>query len=766
MTVTASTNSSPAVQYMQVYVDNQLQYTTYTTSLSASIPMTVGKHDLVVQAYNGTFMKTPLSVTIIAPPPPPSGTPASCTPTSTTAVTVCTPTPNATVASPMTVTASTNSSPAVQYMQIYVDNQLQYTTHTTSLSASIPMTAGKHYLVVQAYNGGFMKTPLYVTITAAPPTPSISISPSSTTLALSGTWQFTTSVTDEPSTAVSWTVDSVAGGDATTGIITVNGLYTAPGTPGTHTVTATSNSDASLTASATVTVANNPPSSGVYTYKYDNGRTGLNSNESKLTVAAVTNGANFGKLGTWTVDGSVYTQPLYVPGVSLTSGTYNVLYVGTENDSIYALNADVPGSVLWKRSFLTATATIGHGYTGGRTSIGGNVGITGTPVIDPATNWMYVVVRTTEGGNQVQRLHAIDITTGADVLTAAAINPVVSGTGLGNNGVGQVPFLPLTQNQRPALLLTNGIVFVTFASFSDYDPYHGWVIAFDATSLDFIDAYNATPNGGGGGSWMAGAGPAGDSDGNVYFATGNGRPDATALFDPPNDLPNSFLKLNVIGGKLTLVDYFSPYNAKCLSADDLDLGSSGPTLIPDQFAGHSILALGSKEGRAYLLDQNDLGKFHAGSDSQILSSVLFNPAACGQAAFNANAPLRVYGSPAYWNGNIYFGSAFGPLRQYNISNGTLVKTALSAHLYPGNGQTGRGPLTIVSANGTANAIVWTAENDLTGKGWLRAFDATNVANQLYFTNFGAGGNFIIPMVINGNLYVTGQATVYKYGLLH
>ncbi len=606
--------------------------------------------------------------------------------------------------------------------------------------------------------------------TGAGPAASISISPSSTTVTLSGTQQFTASVTGASSTTVSWAVNGVAGGSAATGTITSNGLYTAS-TPGTYTVTATSASDASLVASAMVNVPNPPPPpppppiSGVYTYKYDNGRSGLNANESKLTVAAVTNGANFGKLGSWTVDGSIYTQPLYVPGVSINGVTYNVLYVGTENDSVYALNADVPGTVLWKRSFLTSTATIGHGYTGGRTSIGGDVGITGTPVIDPVTNWMYVVVRTTEGGNQVQRLHAIDITTGADVLNAAPINPVVSGTGSGNDGVGHVPFQPLTQNQRPALLLNNGVVYVTFASFSDYDPYHGWVIAFNAASLDFIDAYNATPNGGGGGSWMAGAGPAGDSDGNVYFATGNGRPDATALFDPPNDLPNSFLKLNVIGGKLTLVDYFSPYNAVCLSADDLDLGSSGPTLIPDQIAGTSVIALGSKEGRAYLLDQNHLGKFQSGSDSQILSSVLFNPAACGQAAFNASAPLRVYGSPAYWNGNIYFGSAFGPLRQYDITSGKLTQKALSTHLYPGNGQTGRGPLTIVSSNGTSNAIVWTAENDLNGNGWLRAFDATNVANQLYVTDFGAGGNFIIPMVIDGNVYVSGHATLYKYGLL-
>jgi hypothetical protein len=226
------------------------------------------------------------------------------------------------------------------------------------------------------------------------------------------------------------------------------------------------------------------------------------------------------------------------------------------------------------------------------------------------------------------------------------------------------------------------------------------------------------------------------------------------------------VKLKLIGGKLTLVDYFSPYNAVCLTADDLDLGSSGPTLIPDAFAGHSILALGSKEGRAYLLDQNDLGKFHSGNDSQVLSSVLFNPAACGQSGFNANTPLRVYGSPAYWNGNIYFGSAFGPLRQYKITSGTLAQTATSSHLFPGSGQNGRGPLVMVSSNGTSNAIVWTAENDLNGNGWLRAFDATNVANALFSSNFGPGSNFIIPMVVDGHVYVSGQGKLYKYGLLH
>jgi hypothetical protein len=687
---------------------------------------------------------------------------AVCAPVSASAagvITVNSPANGATVTVPFDVNFTYSA--ADTYTKLWIDG-VAVTAERNGSTFDYTVTslaAGKHVLALQAHDTSSnttITTDVTITVSSASPA-TVNVTPSSVTMQEGSQLTFNSNV------SANWSASGDGG--IPTCSNTTSCVFTAGASAGAATLTATSAADPTISGTATIAVGNEPTPSGVYTYKYDNGRTGLNASETALTLAAVTNGANFGKLGTWTVDGSIYTQPLYVPGVSIGSGTYNVLYVCTENDSCYALNADVPGSVLWKRSFLTATATIGHGYTNGRTSIGANVGITGTPVIDPGTNWMYVVTRTTEGGQQVQRLHAIDIRTGADTLASTTISASVTGTGLGNNGAGQVPFMPMTQNQRPGLLLNNGIVFVTFASFSDNDPYHGWMMAYDATTLAFIDAYLDTPNGGGGGSWMAGAAPAGDSDGNVYFAAGNGRPDATAKFDPPYDLPNSFLKLKVMNGKLTLVDYFSPYNAQCLSADDLDLGSSGPTIIPDQFAGYNIIAIGSKEGRAYLLNQDDLGQFNAGSDKQILSSVLFNPAACGQAAFNANAPLRVYGSPAYWNGNIYFGSAFGPLRQYNITTGKLVQTALSAHLYPGNGQVGRGPLTIVSANGTTNAIVWTAENDLNGNGWLRAFDATDVGDQIYVTNYGPGDNFIIPTVINGNLYVSGHATLYKYGLL-
>ncbi len=748
---------SGTATYMKLWVDHVAGTVQQNTStFSTSVALANGTHLIEVQAQDATtkiVSTTPVTITV--------GT------TSAGKVTVSSPANNSTVTSPVNVNASYSGT--ASYMKLWVDHVANSTQQNTStFSTSVALANGAHLLEVQAQDATtkvVSTTPVNITVGTSSAGGVTIVTPANNAIVNSpflvdATYNGTASYMKLWIDHVSSTVES------NTSTFSTNVTLAS----GTHLLEVQAQDAATKTVfttpiNVTVSTQGGTPSA-VYTYMYDNGRTGLNSSETRLTLAAVTNGANFGKLGAWTLDGNIFTQPLYVPNVSINGGAHNVLYVGTENDSVYALNADVPGSVLWKHSFLTSSATIGKGFTGGRTALGSNIGVTGTPVIDPARNWMYVVARTTEGGNQIQRLHAIDITTGAEVLNNALINPVAPGTGAGTDGNGNVPFDALTESQRPALLLEGGVVFVSFASFGDLDPYHGWVIAYDSSSLNFIDAYDVTPNGGGGGFWMSGSGPAGDGNGNVYAATGNGRPDATALFDPPNDLPNSVVKLKVVGGKLTLVDYFAAYNAKCLSADDLDLGSSAPTLIPDVFAGHSILAIGSKEGRAYLLDQNNMGKFHSGSDSQILSSVLFNPTACGQSGFNAASPLRVYGSPAYWNGNIYFGSAFGPLRQYRITNATLVQTALSSHLYPGNGQSGRGPLTIVSSNGNSSGIVWTAENDLNGNGWLRAYDATNVAKALFTSNYGRGSNFVIPMAINGSVYVAGQGILYKYGLLH
>ena len=354
-----------------------------------------------------------------------------------------------------------------------------------------------------------------------------------------------------------------------------------------------------------------------------------------------------------------------------------------------------------------------------RTGIGAEVGITGTPVIDPASGTLYVVAMTYENGNAIHRLHALDITTGSDKLTPVAITATVPGTGAGNDGQGNVPFHAITQNQRASLLLANGVVYVAFAAFSDVQPYHGWLFAFDSSTLQFIDVFNPTPNTSGGGMWAAGSGPVVDVDGNIFIASANG------FF--PNDLSNSVLKLNLIGGHLTLVDQFVPYNQQCLNNDDLDVASTGPLLLPDQSGLYShLLVVGSKEGKIYLLNRDNLGGHQSTSDSQIPQSILLNAEACGATGFNANSPLRFYGSASYWNGNVYWGTVFGPLLQYTLNDGQLTLKSKSTYVFQGSGQTGRGPLPVVSAAAAGNGIVWASIRRLPSakEELCLAFDAT------------------------------------------
>lgn len=628
-------------------------------------------------------------------------------------------------------------------------------TVPASGNTTIPLTATTTYTLRATNSTGTQTSQVTVTVQQKAPAVTATLSADPGTITAGGISTLTWTTTN----ASDVTIDNGLGVQPLQGSLKVDPTITT-----TYTLTAKGDSG-STTATTKVTVNPAPVAAGVYTYMYNNGRTGANTSETQLTPANVK--AQFGLIGNWPLDGKSYTQPLFVPNLQINGGTHNVVYVGTENDSLYALDADTPGSVLWKRSFLTSTATIGQAYhltSDGRTSLGDNIGITGTPVIDPDKGWMYLVARTTEGGKQVQRIHAIDIHTGSDVMESPAISAESTGKGDGTAN-GTIIFDPLTHSQRPGLVLSNGVVYVSFASFSDYRPYHGWVIAFDASTLNFIDGYNSTPNGSGGGVWTSGAAPAADDAGNIYLATGNAMPYATGVFDPPTDMPQSILKLKVQGNQLSLVDYFSPRNAVCLTADDLDLGSGSPTLIPDPITGKNALTIASKEGRVYLMDSNNLGKFNASGDSQIMDSVLFNAlGACGSAGFDANAPWRVYGVTAYWNGSIYFGSAFGPLRKYDITTGKLKQTSLGTYTYAASGQTGRGPMTIVSSNGTTNGIVWTNENNLNGQGWLRAYDATNLANQLFASNYGAGSNFVAPTQINGRVYVVGKATLYMYGL--
>jgi hypothetical protein len=770
----ASAPSGTHITAMKLYVDNVMKFSTTTGTLSTSLALPSGSHNFVVNAWNnvGTVFSAHVTSTVSG------GTGGSCSPTAG-AVKFCSPTANSTVASPVSfnIVAGAPSGTSITAIKLYVDGVTKATSSSSTLTASVAIASGTHNLTANAWNnlGAVISAKEAITVGGVAQS-GVSVSPPSATILINATKQFTASVTGLSSTSVSWSVDGVAGGNSTNGTVDSTGLYSAPGIAGSHTVTATSNADPTKSDSASVSVVTSMSNAkGVFTYMYNNGRTGLNSSETKLTIANVQNGANFGFKAKVSFDGTVQAQPLYVPNVSMGSGTHNVIYVATENDSVYALDEANPTTVLWKRNLIPSGATIGRSYScsttcDGRTGLGSSIGITGTPVIDPNSNRLYVVAKTTENSTQVYRLHALDLSTGDDVTPSEVLKASSSGTGEGSVN-GTIAFNALTQNQRPGLLLLDGIIYITFAAYSDDPPYHGWVLAYNASDLNFVASFNTTPNTGGGGIWMSGAAPAGDSDGNVYLATGNQMPYSSPFPDIPTEIPNSIIKLKVVGSSLSLVDYFVPYNTKCLTNDDLDVGSSAPMILSDSFNGISMVAVGSKEGRAYLLNKNDLGKYHASVDSQILSSVLFNPTACGTTGFHADYPLRVYGAPAYWNGNVYLGSVFGPLRQFSITGNTLQQVAVSGHQYdPFSsastiGQSGRGPLTSVTSNGSSDAIVWTSEVDTSGAGWLRAYKASNVSTQLYAVNFGSASHFTIPVAVNGNVYVTGKNVLYIYGTL-
>lgn len=522
------------------------------------------------------------------------------------------------------------------------------------------------------------------------------------------------------------------------------------------------------TINITVTSGGGGPSlAEIVTYKNGNSRQGVYV-EPTFTPGNV-NVNTFRKKGSWQLDGTMFAQPLFLPKVSITGkGTFDVIFAATEHDSLYALNANSPGSApLWKRSFIDSTAgiTTVPANSGGRTSLGSQVGITGTPVIDPASGTLYLVTMTEENGKIVHRLRAIDVRDGADKLGGSPIiTATVKGTGDGHNANDEITFNSPTENQRPGLALVNGVVYVAFASFSDVEPYHGWIFAYDASTLDLISAHNVSSDTEGGGIWQAGSAPAADADGNIYVETGDGEFGS-------GDFGDSFLRLRIIDGSLQPMDWFTPYNQDCINRNDIDLGSSGPTLLPRNANGIEAIVGGSKEGRVYLINAENMGQFHAGSDSQIIQSIRLNPTACGTTGFSASSSRRMYGSPAYWNGNVYVASVFGPLIQYKYGT-ELTFFAQSTNSFRASGQSGRGPLPVVSTTGTGSGIVWLVDRQFdTGTSILRAYDASNVSKQLYNSSqnstrdsMGSGTVFTVPVIVNGRVYVTASSRLVVYGL--
>ena len=594
-----------------------------------------------------------------------------------------------------------------------------------------------------------------------PPPPvnniTVSVSPTTAAVTIGQTTSFTAQVKNTSNTAVTWKVNGVAGGNATVGTISPSGQYTAPDKVPSNaiSITATSAADTTKSAAANVTVNGY---TGMLTWHNDAGITGQNLKETILTKTNV-NQNTFGKLFSFSLDDQVFAQPLYVSNVPFPgAGQHNAVYVATESNTVYAFDADGKTSnPLWKRNLMPAGATpVDGSKTGG---IGGpitpNVGITGTPVIDGSTGTLYVVSVTQEGPNQVHRLHALDITNGNEKFGGPMpIRASIAGTGAGSNN-GQIAFDPTLELQRSGLILVNGVVYIAWASYQDFGNYHGWIIGYDASTLKQVCVWNATPNGQRGGIWMSGAGLSSDSAGNLFVVVGNGTFDADK---GGKDYGDSFVKLTPSGNTLNVSDYFTPFDQANLAANDMDLGSSGFTIFPDQPGSIPHLGVSAgKAGKIYLLNRDNMGKFQSGSDSQIVQSIAN--------ALGTQSNDNDYSTAVYWNGNVYFIGNQDVLKQYPLSNGQLSTSPIKgSHVYgyPGANMS-------VSSNGPSNGILWSIE--ASGLNVLHAYDANDVSNELYNSSqaggrdqFGIAIRFTVPTVINGKVYVAGkQLTVF--GLL-
>lgn len=747
-TATVTGNSNTSVTWsVDGIVGGSSSAGTISTAGLYTAPSSAAAHMVTATSNADNTKSASATVTVT------SNTNGPCTPTGAQlSVTICAPANGATVTSPVEVSAAATSTPAATLIQLYLDGVKAYEIKASSLDTQLTMGAGAHRITVQAYNGTWFKTTEQITVSTAPAPVSVRIAPSSATLNFGATQQFTATVTGSSDTSVAWSVDSVPGGNSTNGTISSAGVYTAPTTTGTHTVTATSNADSSKSASASVTITN---FTGVFTRQYDNARTGQNLNETILTPANV-NSSTFGKLCSYPVDGSTIAEPLYGAGLNMGSaGVRNVVFVATMHDSVYAFDAECrTATPFWQVSFINPAAGI---TTVPGPDIGASAseeyGIVPTPVIDPSTKTLYVLARTKENGTYHQRLHALDLITGAEKFGGPVeITATVPGNGDGSS-LGTLAFDPLRENSRPGMLLLNGVVYMAWASIGDIDPYHGWVIGYDAQTLAQVAVFNATPNGKEGGIWQSEAGLAADASGNIYAVTGNGTFDASS---GGPDYGETFLKLNLSGGNFALADYFTPFNYASLNSNDHDLGSGGPVLLPPQAGAHPNLVIaGSKDGTLYLVDRDQMGHVQASSNSQIVQTLI-----------GAVAP--VFSAPAYWNGNLYFVGVNDYVKAFPVSNGLLsagpTSTSPTTYGYPGATPS-------VSANGNTNGIVWTMERALYTV--LHAYDATNLNNELYnseqLPSRDRGGltvEFVTPMVANGRVYMGCNQSLVIYGLLH
>lgn len=832
----SSTLSWSTTNATSVSIDNGIGSVPASGSMSVS-PAQTATYTLTATGSGGS---TTAQATVTV-----SSTGGSCNPPSSPGAIVCTPAPGSTVSSPVQFTgAGTAVTGTVNHLELWIDNTKIGNYFSNTMSASVPLATGSHTatLVEVDSGGGYIKSaPDTFTVgTSSGGSVSVTISPTSATVATGGVQQFTASVTGSSDTSVTWSVDGTAGGNSTVGTVSSSGLYTAPSATGNHTVTATSVADSTQSASAAVTVitpgtcgggANNtvsicaPPngasvtspfqvtadanssapvskflvyidsvlvyqqantssintsvSASVGTHnlvvQYYNGawikaaetitvtssgggtgtadvltmhnnpaRTGENTNESMLTPANV-NPSTFHKIVGYGVDGQVYAQPLLVSDFSIGGGTHNVLYVATEHDDVYAFDADdATGTPYWSESLLAPgqSPASSSDYSG----IAPEIGITGTPVIDRGNNTLYVVTMAyVSGAGNEFFLHALDLATGHENFGGPVrINPTVSGSGYGNVG-GKLSIEPGCY-ERVGLALANGIVYATFGHCS-----HGWVVGYNENTLQLAGVFNSSPNGKGASIWMSGGAPPIDSSGNLYFETGVDADSTTS-----SGYSDAFIKLSP---GLSLLDYFQVSNNAYLTANDADLGSGAPVILPDNSSAfpHEIVGAG-KDGRIFLVNRDNMGGFDPNANHviQVVQS--------GVQQFD-----NFFDQPAYWNGELYYHAEGDVLRQFTWTNGKLSPSPV----HTGTITFGiHGATPSVSSNGTADGIVWELQVDgqPNNPAILHAYDASDVSHELYNSNMnsadhaGPAVKFTVPTIANGKVYVPAGNEVDIYGL--
>ena len=633
-------------------------------------------------------------------------------------------------------------------------NAASYTTPPTSATDN-----GSQFEVTVSNPGGSVTSNAAVLSVNAKPL--ITMQPANQSVTVGATATFTVTAAGTAPLSYQWQKASTNISGAT------SASYTTPATAltdsGSQFDVIVSNSLGNATSSmATLTVTATPPPVDVVTYQYDNGRDGANQAETTLTPANV-DSTTFGKLGFYSVDGLVDGQPLYLSQVSIPGqGTHNVLYVVTEHDSVYAFDAD-SGTTLWKVSLRGAGERTSDDR--GCSQVSPEIGITSTPVIDRSNGpngALYTVAMSKNGsGTYFQRVHALDLTTGAELFGGpVAVQATFPGKGADSQN-GNVMFDPKQYKERTGLLLSNGVLYTMWASHCDYTPYTGWILGYDALTLAQTQVLNVTPNGNDGAIWMSGAAPAADLNGDIYFLDANGTFDIeldSNNFPVNGDFCNSFIKLST-SPILTVADYFTMSGTVAESNNDEDLGSGGAVVLLDltDNGGHvHQLAVGAgKDSVIYVVDRNAMGEFNSAADNiyQEISGAL-----AGQ----------VFSKPAVFNDTIYYGAVSDSIRAFPIANAKLATTAsqTTSHTftYPGTTPT-------ISSNGSSNAILWAVENS--NPAVLHAYDAKNLATELYNSDqasnsrdhFGAGNKFIVPIVVNGKVFVGTPDGVAVFGLL-